>query len=462
MAILNNLIVNGASRFLNKAYFDSIDAEEGIFKKLTATDASLTNATVVGLLDVTGELHTKSFTNSNIATIDGSFYITPTLGLQGENTTTNTVTVTANSLSFSNANGTAFSFESLYLENTTSPVTWSTGSSVIVTGEIQDKTTEEWMPLGTLKGTLSTYTTTSVVINNIKDSNNGTAPTTLAALVSSGTTSSLKYRNIKVSLISINRSGLKPLGIFMTATGSNGKTFLDIYGGNNAENSTYGGLSTPVLRIGNLNGLPAIQGVNPTGWGIYTTNGFFSGMVAADRGKIGGWNIGTDTNKSLYTGTFNTGGGIFISPSKNGVLSIAGATAQNWAFTAGANFGVTTNGKLYASGAEISGDLTASSLKINGENYAQDITKISSKANSSDSNWTVMITTTGTPDYVTPSVTLKATFYHNGTKATSGFSTPVWTKNGTTTLSGATFSNGESTITVTDIDAFYTCTISSN
>ena len=89
-------------------------------------------------------------------------------------------------------------------------------------------------------------------------------------------------------------------------------------------------------------------------------------------------------------------------------------------------------------------------------------TELGNKANSSDSNWLVMITTTGIPDYVTPSVTLKATFYHGGTKATSGFGTPVWTKNGTTTLSGATFSNGESTITVTDIDAFYTCTISSN
>ena len=89
-------------------------------------------------------------------------------------------------------------------------------------------------------------------------------------------------------------------------------------------------------------------------------------------------------------------------------------------------------------------------------------TELGNKANSSDSNWLVMITTTGIPDYVTPSVTLKATFYHGGTKVTSGFGTPVWTKNGTTTLSGATFSNGESTITVTDIDAFYTCTISSN
>ena len=356
MAILNNLIVHGASRFLGDIYTNfikanKIEAEEGAFQKLTAINSTLTNATVVGLLDVTGELHTKSFTNSNIATIDGSFYITPTLGLQGGNSTTNTVTITANSLSFSHSGGTNFNFESLYINSgasTDTTINWTTGSSVIVTGEILS-INEEWMPLGTLKGTLSTYTSTSVIINNLKDSSNNTAPATLAALAGQ---SGRKYRNIKISLVSINNSGLKPLGIYMTAAGSNGKTFLDIYGGNNAESSTYAGLSSPVVRIGNLHGLPAIQGVNPAGWGIYTTNGFFSGMVAADRGKIGGWNIGTDTNKSLYTGTFNSSGGVYISPSYSGTLSVVSGT-KNWAFTAGDTFGVTTAGVLYASGAQL-------------------------------------------------------------------------------------------------------------
>lgn len=355
MAVLKDLIVHGASRFLSKSYFDSLEADSGAFKKIIAKDATVTNATVMGLLDVTGELHTKSWSNSNIATIDGSFYITPTFGLQGGDTSTNTVTVAANSLSFTNSSGTNFNFDSLYLDGSDSAIAWTTSSKVIVTGEILKN--GEWIPLGTLKGTLGTYSTTSVVINNITDAK-GAAPATLAALVGSG----LRYRNVKVSLISIYReSKLRPLGIFMTATGANGRTFLDIYGGNNAESSTYAGLSTPVLRIGNLKGLPAIQGVTPTGWGIYTTNGFFSGTVAADRGKIGGWNIGTDTNKSLYTGTFNSSGGVYISPSYSGTLSVASGE-KNWAFTAGNAFGVTTAGVLYASGAQIQGDLKANTL----------------------------------------------------------------------------------------------------
>lgn len=351
MAVLKDLIVHGASRFLNKSYFDSLEADSGAFKKIIAKDATVTNATVMGLLDVTGELHTKSWSNSNIATIDGSFYITPTFGLQGGDTSTNTVTVAANSLSFTNSSGTNFNFDSLYLDGSSSAIAWTTSSKVIVTGEILKD--GEWIPLGTLKGTLSTYSTTSVVINNITDAK-GAAPATLAALVGSG----LRYRNVKVSLISIYReSKLRPLGIFMTATGANGKTFLDIYGGNNAESSTYAGLSTPVLRIGNLKGLPAIQGVTPSGWGIYTTNGFFSGTIVSTKGKIGNFTLDT----ALHAGT------------NGGPTSVSGTTAGTYVGTDGfLNYASNTayvkmtGGVITAVGAVIKGAITADSGTIGG------------------------------------------------------------------------------------------------
>ena len=351
MAVLKDLIVHGASRFLNKSYFDSLEADSGAFKKIIAKDATVTNATVMGLLDVTGELHTKSWSNSNIATIDGSFYITPTFGLQGGDTSTNTVTVAATSLSFTNSSGTNFNFDSLYLDGSDSAIAWTTNSKVIVTGEILKD--GEWIPLGTLKGTLSTYSTTSVVINNITDAK-GAAPATLAALVGSG----LRYRNVKVSLISINSSGLKPLGIFMTATGANGRTFLDIYGGNNAESSTYAGLSTPVLRIGNLKGLPSItlpdnSPVTPNGWGIYTTNGFFTGTIVSTKGKIGNFTLDT----ALHAGT------------KGGPTSVSGTTAGTYVGTDGfLNYASNTayvkmtGGVITAVGAVIKGALTATSL----------------------------------------------------------------------------------------------------
>ena len=350
MAVLKDLIVHGASRFLSKSYFDSLEADSGAFKKIIAKDATVTNATVMGLLDVTGELHTKSWSNSNIATIDGSFYITPTFGLQGGDTSTNTVTVAATSLSFINSSGTNFNFDSLYLDGSDSAIAWTTSSKVIVTGEILKD--GEWIPLGTLKGTLGTYSTTSVVINNITDAK-GAAPATLAALIGSG----LRYRNVKVSLISINRSGLKPLGIFMTATGANGRTFLDIYGGNNGEDSTYAGLSTPVLRIGNLKGLPAIQGVTPSGWGIYTTNGFFSGTIVSTKGKIGNFTLDT----ALHAGT------------NGGPTSVSGTTAGTYVGTDGfLNYASNTayvkmtGGVITAVGAVIKGDITADNGTIGG------------------------------------------------------------------------------------------------
>ena len=279
MAILKDLIVHGSSRFLNKIYASEIqtpliEAEAGIIKKLKADDA-----TVVGLLDVKGQLHTNSWSNSNIATIDGSFYITPTIGSDS-----GTVTITASSLNFS---GTNYAVTSLYLGDNSS-ITWPQYSKVLVTGQILSN--GEWIPLGTLLGQLSAQAAAaSIKINNIKDNKNQTS-SVLATLVNNGTTSS-DYRNLKVSLYqrASSSTAFYPLGIYITATGDNGRTFLDIYGGVEAlsNSNNYGGFAEPNVRIGNLQGLPNVGGQTPSGWGIYTDNGYFKGIIAADRGYIG-------------------------------------------------------------------------------------------------------------------------------------------------------------------------------
>ena len=448
MAVLKDLIVHGPSRFLNAAYYNKIDADEIstntiALQKITAKTNN-TISIVAGLVDVDGELHTKSFTNSNIATIDGSFYITPTISLQGDETNGYTAVATNNSISFS---GTSYNLGSAYLDGSDSPIAWSTGSTVIVTGEVL--VNNEWIPLGTLKGTLSTYSTNTnpnvVGITNILDSVNQSSK--ILGLIAG--TGNLPYRKVKISLISVNRSGLKPLGIYMTAAGSNGRTFLDIYGGNLVESTTYGGLSTPVVRIGNLSGsnLPPVGNVTPNGWGIYTSNGFFSGTMVAKRGiigegtkawtigktsntgaesflyapttgpqspsantvgiyigtdginnyasstqyvriyggkiyaqgvditgkitassgLIGGWNIGTDANKSLYYGG-TTPSATNLVLSKGTVASstsVGGSTGSlSWMILAGNKFGVTTGGALYASEANISGAINATSLNV--------------------------------------------------------------------------------------------------
>ena len=191
---------------------------------------------------------------------------------------------------------------------------------------------------------------------------------------------------------------------------------------------------------------------------LKAANAVITGKIFATSGVIGGWNIGTDTNKSLYYGNQVPGAttsNLVLSPtSAKNSNAIAGSdTNKTWFISAGRNFGVDTNGILYATGVNITGAITATSLTINNTDYASDITTISNKANSADSNWSVIITITSI-NYTSSTAVLQATVYHKGVKTTSGF-TYAWYKNGTGNSLGSAAS-----LTVTDLDAYYTCIIS--
>ena len=372
MAILKDLIVHGSSRFLNKIYASEIqtpliDAEAGVFKKLKADDA-----TIVGLLDVQGQMHTNSWTNSNIATIDGSFYITPTLS-------SSSGTVSFSSATAATFTGTYSAVSSLYVgNNTASTVQWTSGSKILITGEVQ--VDGEWTPLGTLLGTLnSTNPTTSMPIVSITDNRNNPSAI-LADIYSLKSNTSLSYRNLKVSLYQrADNSEYYPLGIFMTALGQNGKTFLDIYGGVNTLTTSYGGYADPNVRIGNLSGLPAITtaagNFSPVGWGIYTTNGYFSGTIVSNTGVIGGWRLGASSLYNGTTGLNNTTEGIYLGTDgirnykdtntyvniTEGVITAKGVNLTGQINAMAGNIGGAsiTGGVLTVPAAYISGELTA-------------------------------------------------------------------------------------------------------
>lgn len=430
MAVLKDLIVHGRSRFINGAQFNTINAEsigatEGIFNKLIATtleakeatidDLTATNATIVGLLDVQGEMHTKSWSNSNIATIDGNFYITPTVvSADGADVTASGYTPTG-TLTYSSGNYTqmtiagTFDTSQLTLDDVLS-IDWPANSYVIITGEVS--VGKEWYPLGTIRGKLGvsiakgtgaaaksitivpigTQIISGEVGNVSLTDGNGHKPSTLEAIriaiseTSGASLNSLKLRKIKISMTSrASGNDQYALGIYMTAMGSNKKTFLDIYGGSNKNgenvsqtinNITYqsGALAIPTVRIGNLLGLPMVGGVTPKGWGIYTNNGFFTGTIVARQGKIGNgnaaWTIGNDSNTGaayIYTGNLGASPSAYVSTGY-GTISIANSGAltgnKKWVFTAGDKFGVTNEGDLYASNATINGDIVAQSLTI--------------------------------------------------------------------------------------------------
>ena len=98
-----------------------------------------------------------------------------------------------------------------------------------------------------------------------------------------------------------------------------------------------------------------------TEYGALTaTNATIVGNITATSGKIGNWNIENPTNNTfggaLYTNNYVFGSGVLVSPGytpnnseKVGRLPVG----KTWAFTAGDDFGVTIDGELYASGAQL-------------------------------------------------------------------------------------------------------------
>ena len=358
MAILKDLIVHGSSRFLNKIYAEELEtsafeAESAIIKKLKADDA-----TVIGLLDVQGQLHTNTWTNSNIATIDGCFYITPTLS-------SNSGKISFTSNTAASLTGSYSAVTSLYIGDSSSgsTVQWTKDSNILLTGEVE--VNGQWLPLGTLLGTLSANATTSSIgLTGLTDNRHN--PSSIITDIRNAVSSTaLDYRNLKISLYQRkDGNDSKPLGIYMTAMGTNGKTFIDIYGGVNATTTagSSGGFADPNLRIGNLSGLGAVEGTTPKGWGIYTTNGYFKGVIVSSAGKIGNFTINSALYSNNHSAWNSNVSGIYIN--NDGISG--GAGGKWWLWNDGsAKIGAMTlsaAGVLTVPAANVSGELTAATI----------------------------------------------------------------------------------------------------
>lgn len=400
MAVLKDLIVHGASRFLGDVYFNflkanDIAAETGYFKKLTAIEGTITdltstnlvtkNATVMALLDVQGDMHTNSWSNSNIATIDGSFYITPTsISTDGSDTSASNYTPTG-TIAYTSPNFTKISVTGTFdtsqlVLDSNSHVPWPASSEVIITGDVL--VGNEWLPLGTIRGKLESQvaatnaskTISIIPLSSTLTDGQGHNPVTLEAIrvginLTSGTSSSLKMRKVKISLTSrANGSNQYPVGILLSAQGTGtGQTFIDIYGGNslrNGQSGTINGVTKyftkPVVRIGNLEGLPKLANQTPSGWGIYTSNGFFEGAIVAKEGYIGN----TDKYWIIGGGTSSGATYMYCGPSTISATSTAGTYLGTDGFlntVSTTKYAQITNGVLTAKGASIAGEISAQS-----------------------------------------------------------------------------------------------------
>ena len=136
----------------------------------------------------------------------------------------------------------------------------------------------------------------------------------------------------------------------ITITGANGTMFLVDRDGNVTANSVS-------ITGGNFNINDGRFEV--TNDGVLTAQAaYISGTIDALNGSIGGFTI---TENKLYSGTPGSAGSVLVSAGNNDQeLDIAGSgPKKNWAFTAGKNFGVDTNGNLYAKSAFLEGILNA-------------------------------------------------------------------------------------------------------
>ena len=243
-----------------------------------------------------------------------------------------------------------------------------------------------WVPAANITGTLTAsqvdvsgiITSGGIVTNTLTG---GTFNTTDYIRVSTQASSSLAigtsgsktdWRIIAGKTFGVDKSGnLYATSVNLTGAidATSGTIGSDATSGNRwqiGSQSIWNGISsmTSTTASGIYIGVDGIRNYNATsGAYVNITNGKITaqaaeihGEVYADEGMIGGWRIGTDTNKSLHNGSTDTSptpasGTVILS--KGLTLSSASGNlpAATYAITAGTNFGVTTDGTLYATGA---------------------------------------------------------------------------------------------------------------
>lgn len=142
----------------------------------------------------------------------------------------------------------------------------------------------------------------------------------------------------------------RPVGIRMSSYNEDKKSSIDIYDGTVDDGK-------PIVRMGYLGGLPAVNGENPTGYGFYAVgNAFFSGRIVSGSGKVGGFSI---SDYKLVNDAGN-----------NNVIGLCSTPNKEWAIWTGASSGgnapfrVGHDGNFYASNATIKGNITATSGRI--------------------------------------------------------------------------------------------------
>lgn len=371
-------------------------------KNLNSTTSTITTSNITTLkasdaiadnLTVNNVLKSSKWDISNVANLANDFMVAPTIKISSSGTVTiaslNATTKTCR-LTFSDS--------SQINSDEFAGCRWYAGSKVRVTF--------------TVNGTLNSNIEGTLVSNM-----NPTAGTLTIDVTLDNTTNlangTYEADDSTIMLYEISNNGtLSPVGIRMTAYGTNNSSYIDMYGGTATTDYTH-----PIVRIGRLNGITFNSktfGTDdlPAAWGMYTLNGYFEGAIIANEGKIANFTIASDklytgthsayntnadgifisntyisfgkqaltyfkndgTGKignwkidsiSLYNGTFGTANSAMVCTGSSTAKVIGGSESiSGWTFTSGANFGVTKTGALYANDVNISGAVNATALHV--------------------------------------------------------------------------------------------------
>lgn len=321
---------------------------------LAANNVSATNVNVSSRINadaataifnnvyVKDELRSTTWAIDNITNLGSTFYVSPciiftnpSVYINSKSGTTVTLTITDNNITSSTIGG----------------QTWTSGSKIKLMGRIN--TSVLGVVNGTMARQLNTTTAKTAYITLNFATTNDCAGIEQGKTYSGSAIGDLKMMMYEVNLNVNGTTKNRPVGIRMSSYNEDKKSSIDIYNGTVDDGK-------PVVRMGYLGELPAVNGENPTGYGFYAAgNAFFSGRIVSGSGKIGNWNIGTD---SLYV------------PNKTGISSNTGkfafwageSNSKNGANGSDAVFRVGHNGVLIATNATITGSITATSGTIGG------------------------------------------------------------------------------------------------
>lgn len=335
---------------------------------LAANNVSATNVNVSSRINadaataifnnvyVKDELRSTTWAIDNITNLGSTFYVSPciiftnpSVYINSKSGTTVTLTITDNNIISSSIGG----------------QTWTSGSKIKLMGRIN--TSVLGVVNGTMARQLNTSTAKTAYITLNFATTNDCAGIEQGKTYSGSAIGDLKMMMYEVNLNVNGTTKNRPVGIRMSSYNEDKKSSIDIYNGTVDDGK-------PIVRMGYLGGLPAVNGENPTGYGFYAVgNAFFSGRIVSGSGKIGGFSI---SDYKLVNDSGN-----------NNVIGLCSTPSQGWAIWTGnsdaskAPFKVGHDGGLYATKATISGSITATSGRIGNcsiENGTLNITNASS------------------------------------------------------------------------------------